>query len=283
LALLSSVQGTVNLLYGLPVAAVVLSAFVWVEARVPEPLIPLKIFKIQAIAISAAAVGLSSGAMFGAITFVPLYVQAILKGTPTQAGGMITPMIVAWPIFSMISGRLLMRTGFRPLIVGGFVLASIGNLLMSALLKPGSSILVPEIAMAVFGAGLGLASTALLIAVQTSVSWELRGVATASYSFFRIMGGALGVGLMGGVLVTQLTRDPRVPAQTANALLSPGHGQLLSPDILWLVGNELERGLTINFWLMFLLATAALVSGLFFPRAQAPTSAVEGTLVPTLE
>ncbi len=269
LALLTGVQQTLPLAVAFPVAGFLLVLFVWVERRAREPVLPLRIFEIREIAIGSGAGALFSGAMFGAITYVPLFVQGVLLGTPTQAGGMITPMIVAWPACSMISGRLLTRVGFRPLIAGGFLLASVGCLLMALLLKPNSSMLIPQIAMGVFGAGLGFAATALLIAVQTSVGWELRGVATASNMFFRTIGGALAIGAMGGVLAARLARDPLIPIQAANALLGPDHGRSLSPDVLRMLGGQLESGLVTNFWIIFALALAAFVTSLFFPERPA--------------
>jgi hypothetical protein len=139
---------------------------------------------------------------------------------------------------------------------------------MALLLKPNSSMLIPQIAMGVFGAGLGFAATALLIAVQTSVGWELRGVATASNMFFRTIGGALAIGAMGGVLAARLARDPLIPIQAANALLGPDHGRSLSPDVLRMLGGQLESGLVTNFWIIFALALAAFVTSLFFPERQ---------------
>ncbi|WNG42765.1 MFS transporter [Archangium minus] len=265
-ALLFGVQGIGRNLLALPVGAVLLTAFVLVERKVADPVIPMSIFKIPAIAISSAAGALFSAAMFGATTYVPLYVQGVLGGSPTLAGGMITPMIVGWPVASLFAGRLLLKTGYRPLIVGGFGLTVIGTALMALLLKPQSSLLIPELAMALFGIGLGFSSTALLIAVQTSVGWELRGVATASNMFFRTIGGALGVGLMGGVLVSQLLHDPRVPVAAANELLGPEHGRGLPPDLLRTLSGALGHGLTINFWIICAASVAAFAAGLFFPK-----------------
>ncbi|WP_050433171.1 MFS transporter [Chondromyces crocatus] len=265
-ALLFGVQGTDQSYLWLPVAAALLVAFVFVERKVADPVIPMDLFKIPAIAISAAAGALFSAAMFGATTYVPLYVQGVLGGSPTLAGGMITPMIVGWPLASLVAGRLLLRTGYRPLIVGGLGLAVLGTGLLALLLEPGASILVPEIAMGMFGVGLGFSATALLIAVQTSVGWELRGVATASNMFFRTIGGAVGVGLMGGVLVSHLLRDPTVPLSAANELLGPEHGRGLPPELLATMNGALGAGLSINFWIICAFAVAAFAAGLFFPR-----------------
>ncbi|MCY1045721.1 MDR family MFS transporter [Corallococcus sp. bb12-1] len=273
-ALLFGVQGTGRTLLALPVAAVLLAAFVFVELRAPEPVIPMTLFKIPAIAISSMAGALFSAAMFGATTYVPLYVQGVLGGSATMAGGMITPMIVGWPLASLVAGKLMLRTGFRPLIIGGLGLSVVGTGLMALLLKPGASLLVPQIAMGLFGIGMGFTSTALLIAVQTSVGWELRGVATASNMFFRTIGGALGVGLMGGVLVTHLMKDPSVPVSAANELLGPEHGRGLPPAMLETLSGALSTGLSINFWIICAAAVAAFAAGLFFPKVKRVTTPV---------
>ncbi|WP_043711771.1 MDR family MFS transporter [Corallococcus macrosporus] len=265
-ALLVGVQGVGMNLWGLPVAAVLLAAFVAVERKAPEPIIPMSIFKVPAIVISSIAGALFSAAMFGATTYVPLFVQGVLGGTPTEAGGMITPMIVGWPAAAVVAGRLLLKTGFRPLIVGGLGLTVVGTGLMALLLGPQAPRLVPEVAMGLFGIGMGFASTALLIAVQTSVGWELRGVATASNMFFRTIGGAIGVGLMGGVMVSQLLKDPSVPISAANALMSPDHGQDLPKELLATLSGALGTGLSINFWLICAFTVAAFAAGLFFPK-----------------
>jgi EmrB/QacA subfamily drug resistance transporter len=272
-SLLFGVQGAgLNLLW-LPVGVVLLGAFVWVERRVAAPVIPMSMFSIPIIAISSVAGAFFSAAMFGATTYVPLYVQGVLGGSPTQAGGMITPMIVGWPLASVMAGKLLLRTGPRPLIVGGLGLSVVGTALMALLLKPGASLVVPGLAMVLFGVGLGFATTSMLIAVQTSVGWELRGVATAGNLFFRNIGGALGVGLMGGVMVAQLTKDPGVSVSAANALLGPEHGLGLAPELLATLSGALGTGLTINFWIICACTFAAFAVGLLLPKerkGQAP-------------
>jgi EmrB/QacA subfamily drug resistance transporter len=279
-ALLFGVQGSGATLLALPLAAVLLTGFVFVELRAAEPIIPMGIFKIPSIAISNIAGALFSAAQFGATTYVPLYVQGVLGGSATLAGGMITPMIVGWPLASLIGGKLMVRTGFRPLIVGGLGLASIGTALMALLLKPGASMIVPQFAMGLFGVGLGFTAMATMVAVQTSVGWELRGVATASSMFFRTIGGSLGVGIMGGVLVSQLMKDPNVPISAAAELLGPEHGRGLAPSILETLGSALNTGLSINFWIMCAAMVAAFAAGLFFPKVKRASTPVNMSDVP---
>jgi hypothetical protein len=116
--------------------------------------------------------------------------------------------------------------------------------------------------------GLGFAATALLIAVQTSVGWEMRGVATASNMFFRTVGGAVGVGAMGGVLVARLTADPSVPVSAANELLGPEHGRGLSSAVLQQLSGSLAEGLATNLWIIAAASLLAFGFGLFFPRVK---------------
>jgi EmrB/QacA subfamily drug resistance transporter len=267
-ALLLGAQGQGNRWVPLGLAAVLLVAFVFVERRVKEPVIPPSIFTIRAIVISSVASALFSAAMFGATTYVPLFVQGVLGGTPTEAGGMITPMLVGWPVCSLIAGRLMVKVGFRPLIVGGLGLAGFSTVAMALLLRPGVPLSLPGAAMGLFGMGLGFAATALLIAVQTSVGWEMRGVATASNMFFRTVGGAVGVGAMGGVLVARLTANPEVPVSAANALLGPEHGRGLSAEVMGQLSGFLSDGLTTNFWIIAATALLAFGFSFFFPRVK---------------
>lgn len=267
-ALLLGAQTTGSRWLPLGVAGVALAAFVFVERRVKEPVIPPSIFAIRSIVIASVASALFSAAMFGATTYVPLFVQGVLGGTATEAGGMITPMLVGWPVCSLIAGRLLVKVGFRPLIVGGLGLAGFATVAMALLLKPGVPLVLPGVAMGLFGMGLGFAATALLIAVQTSVGWEMRGVATASNMFFRTVGGAVGVGAMGGVLVARLTANPEVPVSAANALLGPEHGRGLSADVLQQLSGFLTEGLATNFWIIAAAAVLAFGFSFFFPRVK---------------
>src|SRR5438067_2458466 len=130
--------------------------------------------------------------------------QGVLGGSPTEAGTAITPMVIGWPIASAISGRLLPRVGYRPLIHSGLAISAAAAVALALLLRPGASLHVPQAMSALFGVGLGLANTALLIAVQTSVEWRQRGVATASTMFARTIGGTLAVGALGAILSAAL-------------------------------------------------------------------------------
>ncbi len=252
----------------LPVAGgfVLLALFVLAERRAREPVLPLELLRNRVISVSSLAGVLVGGAMLSTVTYIPLFVQGVLRGSPTDAGSAITPMVIGWPIASALGGRLLPVVGFRPLIWFGLSLSSAASIAL--FLVGGLDASLGEVRMltAAFGAGLGFANTALLIAVQTSVDWKQRGVATASTLFFRTIGGALAIGATGGILGRILESHPEVPADAVNRLLGPHHGASLGAEMLDTLGGLLEKGLHAVFLVIAALAVAALASTFFFPH-----------------
>lgn len=250
-------------------AGLLMAAFVWVERRAPEPLVPLDLFNDRTIAVASAAGALVGAGMFATVTYVPLYVQGVLGGSPTEAASALTPMVVGWPVASAIAGRILGRVGARALVRWGLGLTAVSGLALALGMQPGVNLWVPRVVCAAFGAGLGLANTALLIAIQASVDWSRRGVATASALFFRTIGGTLSVGVLGAVLVASLTRDPSVPAGAADALLGPDHGAHLDPAIIDTLRGALTDSLGIAFWAVAAITACAFLVALAFPRIEA--------------
>jgi EmrB/QacA subfamily drug resistance transporter len=265
-ALLFGAQGGGASAVGLPLAVVTLLLFVFVERRAPEPVLPLDLFRQRVMAVATAVGALVGAGMISMVTYVPLYVQGVLGGSPTQAGGAITPMVIGWPIASAVSGRLLPRVGFRVLVRVGLVVSAASAVAMAALLRPDASVHVPQIVSALFGIGLGLANTALLIAVQTSVEWRQRGVATASTMFARTIGGTLAVGVLGALLASSLLSDASIPPDAADRLLGPEHGAGLDRSVAAALSVALQSGLATVFWLIAAIAIVAAAISLLFPE-----------------
>lgn len=251
-------------LLALPAGVVALAAFLAVERRAPEPLLPLDLFRDRVIAVSSATNALLGAAMLGMVTFVPLWVQSVLGGSPTEAGGAIAPMAVGWPIFSALSGRLLPRTGYRVLIRTGLALTALSGVALAVLLRPGVPLLLPQALAFAYGAGMGTASTPLVIAVQSSVPWNRRGVATASTMFFRTIGGTLSVGVLGGVLAHALAGGGADPALVAR-LLGPERAAL-DAAVLAPVAGALQGAMGIIFAAVAVIASLAFGVALRFPR-----------------
>ena len=264
-ALLFGAHGRRSSAIGLPLAAALLLAFVVVERRAAEPVLPLDLFRQRVMAVATAAGALVGAGMISMVTYVPLYVQGVLGGSPTEAGASITPMVIGWPIASAISGRILPRVGFRILVRVGLSISAFAAIALALFLRPDASLRVPQAASALFGIGLGIANTALLIAVQTSVEWRQRGVATASTMFARTIGGTLAVGVLGGILAAALTSDPSIPADAADRLLGPQHGAGLDAQVLGALSSSLQSGLATVFWVIAAIALAAAAISLFFP------------------
>ena len=207
-AALLAARSTAAAEVAVPVAVAALAGFLWVERRVREPLLPLDLFRQRVMAVGSAMGALVGAALLAMVTFVPLYAQAVLGASPTGAGSTIAPMVIGWPVASTIAGRLIPRTGFRLLIRGGLLLTALSATAIALLLRPGVGLTLPRVLTAAYGLGLGFTNTPLVIAVQSSVPWNRRGVATASTMFFRTIGGTLAVGLLGGVLASWRPRWP---------------------------------------------------------------------------
>lgn len=237
-------------------AVLLLITFLAVERRAHEPILPLDLFRDPVIAIASAEGALIGASLFVLMTYVPLYVQGVEHGTAVDAGRAILPMVLGWPIASAVGGRLLARIGYQPLIRGGLLIATAASVALAMAVDAGS-MLVLQIAIGAFGVGMGFSNTALLIAVQTAVPWQRRGVATASTMFFRTVGGAVGVGLLGGIIIAALASDATAPLGAADELLGPGHGRDLPPAVLVSLTASLRGGLVTAFWMNTLAIGAA--------------------------
>ncbi|MDQ6645261.1 MAG: MFS transporter, partial [Chloroflexota bacterium] len=211
-------------------------AFLLQEQRAPDPILPLTLFKNRIIAISSLGGIILGILIFGISSYVPLFVQGVEGGTATSAGIALGPMLLAWPIASTISGKIVIRYGYRFIAVLGIAFTAVGSGMIT-LFTVGTSLPFIVVAMSLMGTGFGLASTAFIISVQNAVSWKQRGVATATTQFVRTIGGTIGVALMGTILNAQMaSRFPTIfasfPAVTANL---PRHvsqaNVLLTPDL----------------------------------------------------
>jgi EmrB/QacA subfamily drug resistance transporter len=261
-------------LVAIPVALAATAAFLAVERRAKEPLLPLDLFGQRVIAVGSAAGALMGAALLATVTYVPLWVQSVLGLSPTAAGAAIAPMALGWPVASAISGRLVPRLGYRPLLLAGFATSGVAALVLALALRPGAPLLVVQAAMAFYGAGLGLANPPLLIAIQTSVPWNRRGVATASTLFFRTIGGTLAVGLLGGVLANALAGAGARP-DVVEKLLGPERG-LLDPAAVAAVAGALQGAMSVVFWSGAVIAAAAFAVALAFPHVAIAAPATRG-------
>lgn len=255
----------------LPLTVALIFAFVAVERRAKEPVLSLALISRRVLATSSALSALSGGAMLGTVTFVPLYVQGVLGGSPTAAGGAIAPLAIGWPIASAISGRLLPKVGFRPLVRIGSVVVVVAAAALAWLVGRGSDSGPIRVAAAFFGVGMGLSNTALVIAVQSSVDFAERGVATASTMFFRNIGGTVAVGGMGVVLARALAGSVDAGGDDIVSRVLGPERRGVAPELLRAVAGQLASGVVNVLWAVAALAGVAAVVALLFPAV--PTAA----------
>lgn len=252
----------------LPASVVLTALFLWIESRAEEPILPLKLFAQRILGTSSALSALAGGAMVGLVTFVPLYAQGVLGASPTEAGSTIAAMAVTWPIASAITGRLIVRVGFRPLVRVGFFVVGAAAVGLTLAMTAGASLSTLRIGSAALGIGMGIANTPLVIAVQTSVGFSQRGVATSSTMFFRNIGGTVAVGTMGVVLARTLLAGAARESGGATLvarILGPER-RTIDPKVLASISGDLSLGLSRVMWIVSALAVAgALVAWLFPP------------------
>lgn len=180
------------------VALLALVTFVLVERRAPEPVLPLTIFS-RPLITTTTLISLGIGAMLlGLTSYVPTYLEGALGVSPLLSGLALASLTIGWPISASQSGRLYLRFGFKPTVLLGVAIAVVGTLLLAATAST-PSLLVVAVACFVTGLGFGLAASPSLIAAQSSVGWEERGVITGTNLFARSVGSAVGVAVFGAL------------------------------------------------------------------------------------
>jgi len=193
----------VDVLGLLAIAAIALPVFVAVELRVREPIVPVRLFANRVVLAGATTGFLAGMAMFGAISFVPLFLQAVSGMSATAAGTVLIPFVLGWVCMSVVSARLVLRIGYRIVVMTGMACLTVAFLLLSRW----SAALTVVVAMRdalIGGVGMGLTMVPMLIAVQSAVERGDLGAATSMIQFFRTVGGAIGLAVMGAVMAWRL-------------------------------------------------------------------------------
>jgi len=182
-------------------------AFLRIAGRVPEPLLPLSLFKGRVFSVSSMA-SVTFGAMMFAVTiYVPLYVQGAQGRSATASGFALIPLLLTWTVMSFVCGQMIARTGrYRAFPIVGSLFVILGAVLLS-MLGSGSSAVDVGIAVAVVGIGMGTMVQTYIIATQNAVDSSVVGTATAALQFFRSMGGSLAVAGLGALLAARLSAE----------------------------------------------------------------------------
>lgn len=272
----------------LGLSAVLMIVFVVIERHAAEPVVPLALFANSMVRAAAATGFLSGMAMFGAITFVPLFLQAVTGSSATQAGFVLMPFVIGWVVCSILGARLVLRIGYRPVVVGGMVFLTLAFVLLAGW----NDTLTRGVAardMVLAGVGMGLVFVPMLIAVQNAVPRSVLGSATSVTGFFRTIGGAVGVAVMGTVMAQRLHQELSALLATAPAALHDrlrevvAHPDLIvdpvtrasfGADVLGQVRPAMAHAVGGVFVVGLVVALAALASAFLVPAGQAGELAV---------
>lgn len=264
---------------GLLVAAAAAGAlFVRQERRAREPMLPIELLRSRLVALGAALSAGLGAIIYSLSAYVPMYGQGVLQGTAIDAGLLLAPTSIGWPLASTLAGRLLLRVGYRPLLIVGGVVATGGSAGLVAAAAWSAGRLPLMVAMFVIGFGLGLVNTPHLVAVQTAASWRVRGAATSALQFFRSIAGAIAVALFGALLnrrmAAALADVPMAPGDT-EALLDPALRAGLPEGTATALSEALRSGLLPIYAGLIVLAVALFLVALAFPRGSARSLAGE--------
>jgi EmrB/QacA subfamily drug resistance transporter len=192
---------------------VLLALFPLVEARAAEPILPLALFRNRTFVVTSAVGFIVGLALFGSVTFLPLYLQVVKGHSPTVSGLLLTPLMGGLLVTSIISGNLISRFGrYRMFPIAGTAIMAVGLYLLSTI-GVSTPTVRTAISMAILGLGLGMVMQVLVLAVQNSVDYKYLGVATSGSTLFRQIGGSIGVSAFGAIFSSNLAHElaSRVP------------------------------------------------------------------------
>ncbi len=246
--------------------------FILQEKRAPVPMMPFRLWKYRTITV-ANLTSLSTGMiLIGVSSYLPAFVQGVMGQTATIAGFTLTTMSIGWPIASMLAGRLLLVIGYRnTAFIGGLSLV-IGGLIFFSL-TPEKGPVWAGTGSFFIGVGMGFTHTPFIVAIQSSVGWKMRGIATAANMFMRSLGSALGAALLGGLLNNHIQKiliqnrlDDELSVDAVNHLLDPNETVVLSKVTKRVLEEGLTSGLHLVYIGLLMLAVISLALIIFMPN-----------------
>jgi EmrB/QacA subfamily drug resistance transporter len=183
---------------------VLLALFLVAERRASEPILPLELFRNRIFSVCAGIGFIIGLALFGSVTYLPIFLQVVKGQSPTASGLQLTPMMGGLLVTSIVSGRLISRFGrYKPFPVAGTAVMTVGMVLLSRL-DIHSTGPYAALSMLVLGLGLGMVMQVLVLAVQNAVDYRHMGVATSGSLLFRQVGGSIGIALFGAIFANRL-------------------------------------------------------------------------------
>jgi EmrB/QacA subfamily drug resistance transporter len=247
------------------VSALALVAFIAVEHRAPEPILAPELFSNAVFRVTSAISLVVGFALFGSLTFLPLFQQVVRGLSPTESGLQLVPLMVGVLGASISSGQIVARTGrYRVFPIVGTAVAAVGLLLLSRLDAQTTGV-ESALYMFVLGAGLGLVMQVLILAIQNAVPYAQLGVATSAATLFRSIGGSLGTALLGAIFANRLAHElaaalPPTPAagRLSSGALEPSQVQSLPAGL-----HDAYIGAFVDSFSTVFLIAAAIVAVAF--------------------
>ncbi len=264
------------------VALVLLGIFYFVERHAAEPIIPLDLFRLRLFKASVAVATLAAMGVFGAISYLPLYLQGVTGLTASRAGMVLLFLSGAWTVGSLVAGHIINRAGYRAVATLGMLLMALGYMLFVAFTSALSVLWVIMSALLI-GTGMGMANLTTLVAVQNAFPHQRLGVATSTLMLFRTFGGAFAVSLMGTALLNQMQRGlstlsaSGLPADLLDKLAHPQNllepatrlqiPPELLPRLIAILGHAIWFAFAVGFALMIFAVAVS-----FFMASDSPVN-----------
>jgi EmrB/QacA subfamily drug resistance transporter len=211
------------LLFG--TAAALLIAFLIIETKVEEPVLDLSLFRNRTFTVMSSVGFLMGAGMFGAIVYVPWFIQGVVGVDPNRAGNIMTPMMITMVISSILAGRMALKVPYRYQVSTGFLIVGIGFFTMTGW-TPETTTLQATISTMIMGAGMGQIMPVMMLAVQNAFPANRRGVVTSASTFFRSIGGTVGIAVFGVIFNNQMTSQFKTALAPRVAELGPMLAQM---------------------------------------------------------
>ncbi len=253
------------------VAVVSLGVFLAVERRAPEPVLPLRLFQNMSFTVSV-LVGLVVGfALFGSVTYLPLFLQIVKGDSPTASGLRMLPMMGGMLVSSIVSGQVISRRGkykIFPIIGTGTMVA---GLFLLSRMNTETSLGTAAMLMLLLGLGLGMVMQVLVIAAQNAVDYSDLGVATSGATLFRLIGGSVGTAVLGAIFASRLAHHlasvmaPAAAGGGANSGINPRMILALPPATRQLYATAFTESLSTVFLVAAIIAAAGFLLALLLP------------------
>lgn len=259
--------------------AVLVGVFAMVERRAVEPVLPLHLFSIRTFSVASFVSFIIGFAMFGSITYLPLFFQVVRGESPTISGLELLPLMVGLLILSIASGQIISRTGrYRIFPIAGTALTTIGLVLLSRM-GIGTSPVLAALYMLILGMGLGSVMQVLVLIVQNAVPHSELGVATSGATFFRSIGGSFGAAIFGAifsnVLVGNLVRhlgSAKLPQGLSSSSITPAILAKLPPAVHHGLSAAYAQSIQTVFIIAAPIAVIAFFASWLIPQLELRTS-----------